>query len=614
MINITAQSNGFVYEFAKIDYAVMAGYLIMLISIGFCMKKFCSNVKDFFIGGNSVSWWLAGTSCFMMSFSAWTFTGAAGFAYEYGILIILIFYFNVVAYLFVAGFIAHKCRQTRCVTYLQIVYERFGRGAEQFFTWIQIPMMLFGGAIWLMGLATFVSVAFGFPIEYIIIICGTVIIIYSTLAGSWAVMASDFMQSIILMILTIVVALLTVIKAGGMSEMISHIDVSKFTLLNGKHTIFWIIAYFVQIFMMFTSVTGAPKYLAVRNGSDARKAALLTGILFLAGPIMWFIPPIAGTIFYPDIAQALPNLTHAQDGAYVLVGLSVLPHGLAGLLIMVIFAATLSSMDGAINQNAAIICMNAYKPLLRPKASERELFIAARIVNVLLGAVVILVSIIFSRQKGLALFDLSVLLMSNIALPIAVPFFLIYWVKRTPYWSSPLSAVCGGIFSLLSKPVGLFDSPHRYISGLLNSYLSLGLDPKNDWPLSVVVFGVIIVSTGVFFASAIAWRWVREDIKDSIMVFYAKMNRPVDIKKENIPDINDQQFVITGTLLCIVGSCISAIALLPNAFKSRVIILITGLAVVLAGLLVKKLGKAYTVNKSLVKHGIAVEIISEQLK
>jgi hypothetical protein len=142
----------------------------------------------------------------------------------------------------------------------------------------------------------------------------------------------------------------------------------------------------------------------------------------------------------------------------------------------------------------------------------------------------------------------------------------------------------------------------------------LGLDPKNDWPLSVVVFGVIIVSTGVFFASAIAWRWVREDIKDSIMVFYAKMNRPVDIKKENIPDINDQQFVITGTLLCIVGSCISAIALLPNAFKSRVIILITGLAVVLAGLLVKKLGKAYTVNKSLVKHGIAVEIISEQLK
>ncbi len=475
-------------------------------------------------------------------------------------------------------------------------------------------MMLFGGAIWLMGLATFVSVAFGFPIESVIIICGTVIIVYSTLAGSWAVMASDFMQSIILMILTVVVAVLTVAKAGGMSEMVSHIDVSKFTLLNGEHTTFWIIAYFVQIFMMFTSVTGAPKYLAVRTGADARKAALLTGILFFTGPIIWFIPPIAATIFYPNISQVLPNLTHPQDGAYVLVGLSVLPHGLAGLLIMVIFAATLSSMDGAINQNAAIICMNAYKPLLRPKASEKELFVVARIANVLLGTVVILVSIIFSRQKGLALFDLSVLLMSNIALPIAVPFFLIYWVKKTPYWSAPLSAICGGIFSLLSKSIGVLEHPHRYISELLNSYLSLGLDPKEDWPLSVVVFGVIMVSAGVFFAGAIAWRWVHKDTMDSIMMFYAKMNRPIDIRKENIPDVNNQQFLITGMLLCIVGACIFAIALLPNDLKSRVIILITGLAVVSAGLLVKKLGKAHTANKSPEKQGVAVEIISEQLK
>jgi hypothetical protein len=271
-------------------------------------------------------------------------------------------------------------------------------------------------------------------------------------------------------------------------------------------------------------------------------------------------------------------------------------------------------MDGAINQNAAIICMNAYKPLLRPNASEKELFVVARIVNVLLGTIVILVSIVFSRQTGLALFDLSLLLMSNIALPIAVPFFLIYWVKRTPSWSAPFSAICGGIFSLLTKSFGVLEYPHRFISDLLNRYFSFGLDPKNDWPLSVVVFGVIIISTVVFFITSFAWRWVRKDTKDSVLMFYAKMNRPIDIKKENIPDINNQQFVITGMLLCIVGICISAITLLPNDFKSRIIILITGLTVILAGLLVNKLGKAHTKNKSSEKNGIAVEITSTQQK
>lgn len=92
------------------------------------LKRLCRGSRDYLIGGNKIPWWLAGASIFMMSFSAWTFTGAAGFAYEYGIRIILI---------------------------------------------------------------------------------------YSTLSGSWAVMTTDFLQSIILMTLSVVIAALTLVEAGG---------------------------------------------------------------------------------------------------------------------------------------------------------------------------------------------------------------------------------------------------------------------------------------------------------------------------------------------------------------------------------------------------------------
>jgi len=99
-------------------------------------------------------------------------TGAAGFAYQNGILICLIFYFSVVAYLFAGLFIAHKCRQTRQITFPQIIYGRFGRIGEQFLLWIQVPNMLFAGAMWMVGLGTFISAAFGIPITTTIIVCG----------------------------------------------------------------------------------------------------------------------------------------------------------------------------------------------------------------------------------------------------------------------------------------------------------------------------------------------------------------------------------------------------------------------------------------------------------
>ena len=592
-MNETAE---YIYKFTSADYIVIIGYLTMLISVGFLMKKMCKNVKDYFIGGNHVAWWLAGASCFMMSFSAWTFTGAAGFAYKYGILIVLLFWFNVIAFIFMGKYIAAKCRQTRKMTYLQIVYDRFGRAAEQVYTYIQIPMMLFGGAIWLIGLATFVSVAFGLPMEMTIIISGTVILIYSTLSGSWGVMTTDFLQSLILMVLTLIIGILVVIKADGLGEIISKVPATHLKLISSEHSIWWILAYFAQIFIIFTSITGAPRYLAVRDGKAASKAAYFAAALFFIGPLIWFIPPIAATYFFPNIASSLPNLQNPQDGAYVLMGLHVLPHGLAGLLIMVIFAATLSSMDSAVNQNAAIICMNIYKPLIRPKASPKEMFVVAHIANVILGLVVMMTALLFVKQKGLPLFDLMLLLSGSIVLPIALPFLLVYWVKKAPPWAAIVSTLLGIAFSALTKTFGFLAVPHKWATELLNSTGLFHLDPDKGWPLYIIIGGILIFSGGSFLLSTLAWRWVTSKNKNKIIEFYKTMNTPVNLKNESIGEIDNRQFFIIGSLAMIVGGGLLLLNLFPNDTISRLAITLTGILIFLAGLGLYILGKK-TVKK-----------------
>ena len=43
-----------IYKFVAADYYVIAGYLLLLVSVGFIVKKLCGNVKDYFIGGNRI--------------------------------------------------------------------------------------------------------------------------------------------------------------------------------------------------------------------------------------------------------------------------------------------------------------------------------------------------------------------------------------------------------------------------------------------------------------------------------------------------------------------------------------------------------------------------------
>lgn len=547
----------YTYQFAPADYYVIIAYILLISSLGLILKKLCNSSKDYLIGGNKIPWWLAGTSVFMMSFSAWTFTGAAGFAYEHGILIILLFYFNVFAYLFAGRFLAARIRQTRNVTFGQIIRERFGRLGEQFFVWVQVPTMLFSGAIWLLGLAVFVAVAFGVPMQVTILITGAVILIYSTLSGSWAVMTSDFLQSVVLMALSLIIAVLTLIDVGGIGGLIEKLEPSQLQITSPTHNWVWILAFGVQISIIFNSVLGANRYLAVRDGNNARKAAYLAAFLFLLGPVIWFIPPLAASFMFPDIGAMLPDLTHPNDGAYVLMGLHMLPSGLAGLLVMVIFAATLSSMDTSINVNAGILTMNVYKPFFRPEATDRELFIASRCFNVICGVTVTFSAYLLSLQDQMNLFDLMLLMSSAVALPLAVPCVLLFVFRKTARWAAVASVIASGAFSFYGV--------------------------QAEWHLFPRVFGIVGIATAIFLIAGYGWKYCNATIKAQVEAFYTKLERPVDASVEVEGGEDVSHLYLVGKLAMLISGGLLGLLLFPNPLEARIIILATAVLIGLAG-------------------------------
>ena len=117
------------------DYGVIGFYLCFLIGVGWIFHRSARNSDEFFRGSGQMEWWLVGASAFMASFSAWTFTGAAGLAYQFGIVIFLMYAANVLYYIVQWLWLAKRFRQTRVIVIMEAVRARFGKENEQFFMW-----------------------------------------------------------------------------------------------------------------------------------------------------------------------------------------------------------------------------------------------------------------------------------------------------------------------------------------------------------------------------------------------------------------------------------------------------------------------------------------------
>src|SRR3954469_21291370 len=142
---------------SRYDYIVIGFYFVFMTMMSWVFKRFIRNTSDYFRGGGEMLWWMAGAGAFMVSFSAVTFTGMAGKAFTDGPVVMVIFVGNALGFLINYFWFAPVSRQTRAVTAMQVVRNRFDRVNEQFFTWLQIPVGTFYAGLWLMGLCVFVS-------------------------------------------------------------------------------------------------------------------------------------------------------------------------------------------------------------------------------------------------------------------------------------------------------------------------------------------------------------------------------------------------------------------------------------------------------------------------
>jgi SSS family transporter len=523
-----------------VDYVVIGLYLLLMLGIGFYAMRFNRGAADYFRGGNRVHWLAAGLSSFMSGFSAWTFTGAAGLAYQQGLVAILLYVGNACTFLLGYWIFAARWRRARISTVMEYLKDRYDERTRQTFAWSTIVFQFFTGASMLYGLALFVAPACGFPLDWTVVVSGAVILAYCVVGGLWAVVITDFLQAAILMPFTLVMAWAALSRLGGVSGLLSALPPETTSLaLGAEYGWAYVATWTVMTSVGYNTAAMAQRYFSVEDERAARKVALLCFALFLSGAAIWFLPPLAMRVLQPDLRAVWPGLSNPHESSYALAALTLLPTGLVGIMLAAILSATMSSVSGLLNVHAGIISRDIFPTLFPRHAARSESLALGWAATLGVGVIVTGVATAMAR-RGVSVFTVLVQFNTVMSLSYGPPALLGLVVRNTPHWS--------GLASFLAS-------------------LAIGTVATFVVGAGLVATVLLMVATGVavFLASALAGK--EEDPAHGTRrdAFFASLHTPVDAERElaGVPDPTARVFRFLGASTALIG--LGALSLLGFA-------------------------------------------------
>jgi SSS family solute:Na+ symporter len=508
-----------------IDYSVIAIYGVLMVVVGLYVMRFNRGAAEYFRGGSRIPWLVAGLSCFMSGFSAWTFTGAAGVAYRAGIAAVGLYIGNAISFLLGYFVFATRWRRSRVTTVMEYLSDRFNPVTHQTFSWVTIFFQLFTSASTLYGLSLFISSACGLPVNWTIIGAGTLIVFYCVVGGLWAVVVTDFLQASILMPFCLVLVITSLARVGGIGGLVHSLPPEMKTLrFSGEFGWIYIASWTIMVSFGYNTSAMAQRYYSVDDERSARKVALLCCCLFFVGAFLWFLPPMAMRVIYPDLHAVWPGLANPSEASYAVASLTLLPHGLIGVMLAAMFSATMANLSAQFNLKSAILSKDVYQRLFRKSASEKELLLVGWLMTFLIGATTTVMAAAMAAS-GKSVFQIMLTFNTLMSLAYGPPALLGLVVRRTPPWS--------GIASFMT---GL-------LLGVLGAFVF-------HWTLIQQVAIIIPSSFGVFFLSGF---FDRGDNPGRAHLF-KNLNTPIDVATElkDSPDYTTVVFrFLSRTIACI---------------------------------------------------------------
>jgi Na+/proline symporter len=408
-----------------LDYLIMLGYALGMLLIGAMLSRRNGNATAMFAAGRQSPWWLSGLSAYMSAFSAATFVVWGGIAYKSGMVAVSISMCLGVSSFLIGMLLAGRWQQSGISSAAEFARIRFGEAAVQFYTWTGMLFKLVAMGVAVYAFSTMVSALIPLPpghplasaatgklsVEYTILAASLIMLVYTAAGGLWAVLVTDAVQFIVLMITVLFVVPAALQYAGGPAKFVAAVPETFFSPVNGTFTWLFLTGWVVVHFFRYGGEwIYIQRFLCVPTARDARWSSYLFGGLYLISPIIWMLPPM----IYRAVDPAA-----APEQAYILMCLRVLPAGMLGLMVAAMFSATASGVGGEINVFAGVLTRDFYQRWLRPGAGQRHLVAIGRLLTVILGVFLTGVALLVPYLGGAEKIVLTI--SGLVAAPMVIP-------------------------------------------------------------------------------------------------------------------------------------------------------------------------------------------------
>lgn len=466
----------------RIDWVIVLLYMVISLGIGlYLARRASTSMVEFFVGGRSLPWWLAGTSMAATTFSIDTPLYVAGVVGARGIAGNWEWWSFGVAHVILIYIFARLWRRAEIVTDNELTELRYGgrpaavlRAVKGFLFAVVIGSI--GIAYPMLAMVKVVDALEIFPrlgLElgdqgklWAVVAVSVLVLAYAGVAGLWGVVATDFFQFFLGLFGAIVVAVIAVSHVGGLGAMAelaqrhTEFDVLSFTPLRwGGGTGFVVgwsaaagitastfFAYTVVQWWAFRRSDGGGEFVqrlaGCKDEAEAEKAAWFFNIMhYVVRTWPWVLVAVVALALYPDLED--PEL------GYPKLMLDFLPPGLLGIVVASLIAAFMSTVSTLINWSASYITNDLYARFIRPQASQRELVRAARIASVLVTAIGATAA--FFSENITTVFRLIIAVGTGPGLVLILRWF--WW--RINAWAEMASMVAGFVVGFATSVVPL---------------------------------------------------------------------------------------------------------------------------------------------------------------
>lgn len=434
-------------------------YVCSVLAIGFFVSFRKGHSEDLFLAGRNLRWFNVGLSIFGTNVSPSFMIAVFAMAYSIGIVganyewLACIFLF-ILAMLFVPHYL-----NTKVSTMPEFLQIRYGYPSRVFLSWYVLltTMWVWVGGTLFIGALMF-SQILGWKIWFSALLLSLIATSFTVAGGLTAVVITDSFQSILLIVASAWMTIIGLVKIGGIDKLVSGVPEDFWILFRPASDPDWpwpaiIFGYPVLgIWFWCTDQTIVQRVLGARNLYHGQAGCVFAGFIKILTPLIFFVPGVMCRILHPNLENS--------EQAYITMVVNHMPVGGVGLIIAVIMAALISTIDSGLNSLSTVFTLEIYKKHWRPDAASAETKNVGRIVTVLAGMTGVVITLAFDYvRQYMDLFTMSSAMIGFFAPPMSAVFIVgVLWRRATPI-AGFLTLVIGTVVSLSVGVLYLFIFP-----------------------------------------------------------------------------------------------------------------------------------------------------------